>query len=115
VRFYLDENLSTTIAEIGRGIGLDVISCEELGRQGLSDLEQLRLAAQDGRCLVTANRDDFIRLTTLFAQTGRPHAGVLIVPSRWRTDQFTRIARALASFETRHAGGSTNYLIEFLR
>ena len=114
MRFYLDENLSAKIAEIARGMGLDALSSEELGRSGLTDEEQLRLAGSDGRCVVTADLD-FIDLTELFSETRQPHAGVLIVPPTWSTAQFTRIARALATYARQHAGGSTEYLLDYLR
>jgi predicted nuclease of predicted toxin-antitoxin system len=114
VRFYLDENLSSTIAEIGRGLGLDVVSSEELGRNGLSDEEQLRLAAEDGCCLVTADLG-FINLSAVFAESLRPHAGVLIVPPTWSTSQFARIARALAAYVQRFPGDTTDYLVDYLR
>ena len=69
MRFYLDEDLSPRIAVIARGLGLDVVSAIELGNLGLADEEQLSLAARDGRCVVTQNRADFIRLTvTSFEQ-----------------------------------------------
>lgn len=82
MRFYLDENLSQQVARLARSRGLDVISSPECGRNGLSDAEQLRLAAQEGRCLVTRD-DDFFELTQEFLRgrtfrvQGRPHLGVL--------------------------------------
>ena len=108
MRFYLDENLSSTIAEIGRGLGLDIVSSEELGRNGLSDEDQLRFAAENSRCLVTADLG-FINLSL------RPHAGVLIVPPTWSTSQFARIARALAAYVQRFPGDTTDYLVDYLR
>ncbi len=115
MRFYLDENLSSRIAEIARGLGLDVVSSHELGRNKLSDEEQLRLAALDGRCLVTANRQDLVRITNSFFDAQRPHAGVLIVPGSWNTADFSHIAQALASYARSHASGSTSYLLDVLR
>lgn len=115
VRFYLDEHLSTTIAEIARGIGLDAVSCDELRRNGLTDEEQLRLATLDGRCIVTRDDDDFRTLTLLFFRAGRPHAGVLIVPPSMPTNQFSRIAHALRAYVQRHGAGSTEYLFDYLR
>lgn len=66
VRFFLDEHLSPRIAEIARGLGVDVTSVIERGTVGLSDEEQLSAAAEEGRCLVTQDRADFIVLTTIF-------------------------------------------------
>ncbi len=114
MRFYLDENLSATIAEIARGLGLDVDSVEELGRKGFADEEQLLLAAEDSRCVVTADRDDFIEPTDRFFSEGRPHAGVLIVPSTWQTSEFARIARAMKRYANARGDAANDYLIDFL-
>jgi hypothetical protein len=43
-RFLLDEDLNPATAEIGRGLGLDVVSVHEIDRRGFSDEEQLRFA-----------------------------------------------------------------------
>lgn len=115
MRFYLDENLSAKIAEIGRGRGLDLLSSHECGQNGLSDEQQLRFAAAKGRCFVTQNRDDLITLTVRFFEAGWPHAGVLIVPSSFRAGRFSSLVEALAKYEQEHRGGLPAYAIDFLR
>lgn len=95
MQFLLDEDLHPGTAEIGRGLGLDVVSVHEIGRRGFSDEEQLRFAALDQRVLVTRNRNDFIRLTVSFFQTGELHAGILIVPQSLPNHRPERIAHAL--------------------
>ncbi len=103
------------IAEIARGHGLDVIGCAEAGRLGLTDEEQLTLAAQERRCIVTANRNDFMVLTNQFLQEQRAHAGVLVVPPSMPTDQFTRVARPIRDYARRHGDAPTAYLFDYLR
>lgn len=76
MRFLLDEDLNPAIAEIGRGLGLDVSSVHEIDRRGFDDEEQLRFSAAQQRIFLTRNRDDFLRLTSIFFQTGEPHAGL---------------------------------------
>jgi predicted nuclease of predicted toxin-antitoxin system len=115
MRFYLDEQLSATIAEIGRALGLDVTSAEELDRRGLSDQAQLEWATAGGRTIVTANRDDFITLNSRWIAEARPHAGILIVPMSMPTNQSTRIARALRAYADRHADAPTDFLFDWLR
>ena len=79
MQYLIDEDLATDLAAIARGRGLDAVNVQELGRMGWTDERHLAQAAVDGRCIVTANRDDFQRLTNQFAIENRPHAGVLVV------------------------------------
>ena len=114
MRFYLDADLSYQVAEIARAQGLDVVSAQEQGRAGLKDDELLRLVAQEGRCLVTRNRNDFIKLTVTFFGSEWPHAGVLIVPRSLPNDDFAGIARALAAYAEAHEGDMQSYIIDYL-
>lgn len=115
MRFYLDEDLSWRIAEIGRRHGLDILSSHECGRDGLSDEEQLRLAAAEGRCFVTRNRGHFVMLTARFFENGWPHVGVLIVPASLPPDSFAAVAEALARYREDRPEGLPEYTIDFLQ
>jgi predicted nuclease of predicted toxin-antitoxin system len=114
VRFYLDENLSPRIGAICRELGLDVVSAIETGNNGLTDLEQLRVASGDKRCLVTQNRADFVRLTVMFFEQQEHHAGVVLVPDSLPTDHFSGIAQALHAYAEAHPGQPMDYVVDFL-
>ena len=114
MKCYLDEDLSPKIAQILRKNGVDASSCHEVGMVGASDLEQLECAAREKRCLVTRNRDDFIKLTLQFFNDHRPHYGILIVPYTIPGDQFSQIARLLKAFASRHLSGFEPYSVDFL-
>ena len=114
MRFYLDEDLSPRVAEITRGVGLDAVSVHERGQHGFPDDDLLRLAAFEGRCLVTRNRDDFVRLTVQFFENEWPHAGLLIVSHSLRNDDFAALAHALLAYSQRHPGDMEDYTIDFL-
>lgn len=100
-RFYLDADLSPRIAQIARGLGLDVVSAHQVGMTEADDPEQLARAAVEGRVLVTGNRDDFLQLTLEAYHDAKPHAGLLIVISGGK-HQSSRAAHALARWAADH-------------
>ena len=114
MRFYLDEDLPTRVAALARAEGLDVVSSHECGRDRLPDNQQLRLAAQDGRCLVTRNARDFVPLTRDFAERQWPHAGILIVTRSLPNHAFASIARALIAFDRGQGDDLPAYTVLFL-
>lgn len=114
MKYYLDEDLSPKIAELLRKQNVDCTSAHEVGMLQESDAEQLKFSARNRRCLVTRNRDDFIRLTVQFFNEHLPHYGVLIIPNTIPGDQFSRIANALSGYARIHPGGMQSYTIDFL-
>ena len=114
MKYYLDEDLSPKIAEILRRAGIDTVSAHEVGMLQASDLEQLEYASSQKRCLVTRNRNDFIRLTLYFFNENRPHFGVLIVPYSYPGDRFSSIAEALKKYALNHKEGMDSHGVDFL-
>ena len=114
MRFYLDEDVTPQVVVIARARGLDVVSCHERNDRRLSDDEILPLAALDGRCVVTRNRDHFIRWTIHFFEHEWPHAGVLIVPYSLPNSEPARIAQALTEYVRAHQQGLTSYTLDWL-
>ena len=114
MKYYLDEDLSPKIAELLRKKGVDCVSAHEIEMLQASDLEQLQAAVKEKRCLVTRNRDDFIRLTIQFFNDHLAHYGVLIIPSTLPGDKFSLLANALARYAKKHPKGLQPYTIDFL-
>jgi len=82
MKLLLDEDVSVVIGAILRSRNLDVVSVHDVHREGLSDETQLLFAAAAGRCFVTHNRNDFIRLDQQFRSSGRSHAGIVVAVRR---------------------------------
>jgi hypothetical protein len=79
----LDEMFSDAIAARLRAMGHDVRSVVAIRELVSSpDDKLLAWATADGRALVTANIDDFVRLCSQSPFAWRPHAGLILVPSK---------------------------------
>jgi predicted nuclease of predicted toxin-antitoxin system len=105
--FFLDEDISYRVAEGLRQRGIDTVSVHEVGRanQALTDEEQLRFAADQGRVLVTYNRADYQALDSQWRLTGQVHAGIVwcnerSIPRRAMGD----LIRAIETLSEDHDG-----------
>ena len=114
MRYYLDEDLSPAIAALLRARGMDATSAHEQEARGLRDEEQLERAVAEERCLVSRNRDDFLRLTRQWFADGRRHCGILIIPSSIRADRFSALANLLVEYDAKHPDGPGPYALDFL-
>lgn len=94
LRFYLDEDVPLAAAQIGRSLGLDIVSAHEVGPTPRPDEVHLALAAAAQRILVTYNRNDFIEATRDAFAAGKAHAGVLILTHKLPREG-ARVAHAL--------------------
>lgn len=77
IRFYLDEHLAHAIAEALRRRDVDVATVADVGRRGLSDVEQLNWSTQQNRVLVSRDPD------YLTLHTDHPaHFGIVYIPRK---------------------------------
>jgi predicted nuclease of predicted toxin-antitoxin system len=72
LRFYLDENVSSEVADALRTRGIDVLTTPAAGNIEAKDHEQLAFALAEERVLVTQDRD-FLRLDS----QGIEHSGIV--------------------------------------
>ena len=80
IRFHLDENVPSAVAEGLRRRGFDVTTTSQVGMLGASDEEQLEFAASESRVFVSCDAN-FLRLH----DRGMPHAGIAYSPKGQRT------------------------------
>lgn len=83
MKLLLDEHYSPRIAEHLRARGRDVTAvAADPALAGLGDRLLLTTAYRDGRALLTENVGDFMQLAMELAQTGTPHAGIILANPR---------------------------------
>ena len=105
MKVYLDEDLSPAIAELLRQYGMDATSAQEVGNVQLDDRTQLTYAAREGRAIVTANVVDFVELAHEAVASNTEHAGIILVPSSFRRDEFQAIADGIVeALKPYHSG-----------
>jgi predicted nuclease of predicted toxin-antitoxin system len=91
-RFYANENLSSVLVNELRRLGHDVLTSYEAGNanQRIPDERVLADATAADRCVVTFNRDDFLKLH----RSGVQHSGIIVCK-----DDRDRLGQALALHE----------------
>lgn len=99
MKLLLDEQISGKVAGRLQGWGHDAIATAvDPSLRGLSDPDLFEVAQEQGRVLVTYNRDDFEAIVREYAATNREHHGLVIVhPVRFPSRELTRLAKALAA------------------
>ena len=75
-RLYSNENFPLPVVQTLRQLGHDVLTTHDTGKSnaGIPDDEVLRFAIEDGRAVLTHNRQDFIRLH----RQNPDHAGIIV-------------------------------------
>jgi predicted nuclease of predicted toxin-antitoxin system len=81
-RLLLDENVQLDLAVALRNRGFDVLHVQEVDRKGRSDPEQLLLAVQQERCILTFNIKDFVPLHNSCVTSNQEHWGIILSEER---------------------------------
>jgi len=82
LKLYLDEDVPEDIAITLRLRGYDVKTTKEAGNKGISDAEQLKYAASEGRILFSCNIADFYLQHNEFIRKGIEHRGIILSKQR---------------------------------
>lgn len=104
-----DENFSAEVSTLLSEFGHDVITLHDLDFAGIKypDEKVLETAKEAGRCVLTFNRKDFIRLH----KQGASHAGIVVCTyNRDQTRLASKIHSAIKEFDRLH-----NQLIRIYR
>jgi uncharacterized protein with PIN domain len=105
VKLYLDENLLPRLAEMLRARGLEVVSAYGVGNAALDDRAQLAYATREGRAIVTCDISDFTVLAADALAANTQHAGIILISSRFGTDEFAATAEGIEAVVRRYPDG----------
>ena len=111
MKVYLDEDLSPVIATLLKKHRINATTAYEVGNVQLNDRAQLANATREGRAIVTANVVDFIALAHEAVATNVEHAGIILVPSSFRGDEFQAIADGIVEALTPYRTGLRGVVI----
>ena len=97
IELYLDEDVSTLVANLLRARGFSAVTTLEAGQLGNTDEEQLSQAASNHRVLLTHNRADFEALVRDYYESGHTHFGIIIAVRRTPYEIVRRLLPILNS------------------
>lgn len=78
IKLFLDEDVHAALGTILQKRGFDVVHAQVADRKGNSDVEQLKYAAKQQRCLMTFNVKDYVLLHNEYVQRGEEHWGIIV-------------------------------------
>ena|SRR6185436_7961682 len=113
IKLLLDENIWQGLAAALRSRGYDVLHVFHVQRGGFQDEAQLAFAVEQGRTLLTYNMQDFAPLATLWYETGRSHAGIILSNELEHGELLRRVEKFLATTSAEEMINSVRFLQEF--
>jgi predicted nuclease of predicted toxin-antitoxin system len=115
VRLYLDEHVWRNLAALLREQGFDALHVYEAQRGELSDEEQWEFAAQQGRALLTFDKNGgrFVSLAAEWFMASRPFAGLIISNQIERGELLRRVVRLLKTVSTEEMKNTVRFLSDF--
>jgi hypothetical protein len=82
IELYLDEDIDSLVATLIRNLGFAATTAREEGRLRRTDREQLAFATENGKAILTHNRNHYIALANEYYASGRNHYGIIIARRR---------------------------------
>ena len=113
IRVLLDEDVWPGLAIALREHSFDVIHVYELGREGMSDSEQLAYAVQESRAIFTHNVKDFVSLATTFYFEERSHSGIIVARQLKKGELIKRTLNLLNSLSVEDIANTVRHLSDF--
>lgn len=97
-QLYLDEDVDVLVGKLLRARGFSVLTTQEAEQLGATDAQQLALAVEQERTLLTHNRVDFEQLAQRYAAEGRTHHGIILTVRRLPHEITRRCLKLLDAY-----------------
>lgn len=113
IRWHIDEDaMARALIQGLRARGFDVLTPLDTEMTGEPDEAQLEFAAREGRVLYTFNVADYCRLHAEYMESGKSHAGIVVVPRQRYT--IGEQLRALLDLSAARTAEQLRNLVIFL-
>ena len=115
IRLYIDEHVWRKLAAQLRERGFDAVNVYEVDRGGLSDEEQWRYAAAQGRAILTFDKDGgrFVKSASDWFYAGHTHFGLIISNQVDRGELLRRVLSLLNSVSADDMTNTVRFLEDF--
>ena len=78
ISLYLDEHVQFALKEALKTRGVNILTTQEAGNIGKSDVSQVLFASENGRVLLSYNKRHFAKLHYEWMTRKRPHRGIIL-------------------------------------
>lgn len=113
IKLFLDEHIWRGLTNALHELGYDALHVVDAGRRELDDDKQLSFAAEQGRAILTYNAKDFAPLASIWYETGRDHAGIILSEELERGELLRRTKNLLSSISSEEMANTVRFLQEF--
>jgi hypothetical protein len=110
IDLYLDEDVDVVLSRLVRARGFRVTTTQEAGHVGNTDAEQLGLATDQGKTILTHNRVDFEALARRYFEDKKTHSGIIIAVRRHPKELARRVLILLNSLTADEIENQIRYI-----
>ena len=107
IGFYFDENMPEEAATQLASLGIDVMTTQEVSREGKGDLDQLRFATRLGRVICSQDKDFLV-----LARTHPIHCGIAF--TRFKSSEIGALVTALRELHSTETSETMKNILRYL-
>ena len=110
IKFYLNENIPTVLADALKRRGYDAITTQSSGKRQSSDIDQILFANRQNRVVLTFNAADFVKLHIELHRKNIDHSGIIVSDQLPIGELLRRLLKFVSSFSAEDMKNRLEYL-----